>query len=70
VEGLVKCRTCYGKRFIVCFAETILGNKRHVKTFCPNCEGTGTVFWIDEVMGRNRKRRKRHLKKLIKGEIK
>jgi len=64
MEGLVKCRNCYGKKVIKYYSKLINNTKiREFRVVCPKCKGFGTVSWIDEAMGRNRKRRKRQIKK-------
>lgn len=62
MEGQVKCRYCYGKKFIHQYVN-FLGNVEHRFVKCPNCAGLGSMSWIDEIMGRNKKRRKRQWKK-------
>jgi DnaJ-class molecular chaperone len=65
-EGLVKCRNCYGKR-VINFYSRLVNNTKITKfrTVCPRCKGFGTVFWIDEAVGRNRKRRKRQWRRKV-----
>ena len=60
MEGEVECKTCYGKKFILQYHHSWDGKLKLVGDICPTCDGTGKVLWIDEAMGRNPKRRKRH----------
>ena len=65
MEGLVKCRTCYGRGYIKQYMKFIITKMEQLRIVpCPTCHSTGTVFWIDEACGRNKKRRKRQIKKL------
>mgnify|MGYP002813252550 CR=1 FL=1 len=64
MEGQVKCKHCHGKKVVWQYVKFVTRIKSHrVKLPCPQCEGRGTIFWIDEIMGRNKKRRKRQWKK-------
>ena len=65
MEGQVKCKHCHGKRHVTYYAVDRLDNnkRKRVTMFCEKCRGTGFVLWIDEIMGRNKKRRKRQWRK-------
>ncbi len=60
----VTCKFCYGKGKIYVYKrELYTKEEKRFRTFCPQCNGSGRILWIDEIMGRNIKRRKRHLKR-------